>query len=177
MPGQRATEEPHGIDVVTELLERRGVPYEVVEHEPTYSAQAEARAAAAEPAATAKTVALHDRDGYRLAVVPASERLDVRRARVALGATHHLRLATEEEMREQFPAFEVGAIPPFTPGHLPEIVDIALLHHERIVCAGGEHEHSVRIAPLDLLRLAEPRVADICEHPEDREQVGNPPTF
>jgi Ala-tRNA(Pro) deacylase len=177
MPGQRATEEPHGIDVVTELLERRGVPYEVVEHEPTYSAQAEARAAAAEPAATAKTVALHDRDGYRLAVVPASERLDVRRARVALGATHHLRLATEEEMREQFPAFEVGAIPPFTPGHLPEIVDIALLHHERIVCAGGEHERSVRIAPLDLLRLAEPRVADICEHPEDREQVGNPPTF
>ena len=177
MAGQRATTGPHGIDVVTELLRRSGVPYEVVEHEATYSARAEARAAAAEPDATAKTVALHDRDGYRLAVVPASERLDVRRARRALGATHHLRLATEEEMREHFPAFDVGAIPPFAPGRLPEVVDIALLHHERIVCAGGEHDRSVRIAPLDLLRLAEPRVADICEHPEDREQAENLPSF
>jgi Ala-tRNA(Pro) deacylase len=176
MASQR-TLEPHGIDAVTELLERRGVPYEIVEHEPTYSAQGEARAAATEPEATAKTGALHDRDGYRLAVIPASERLDLRRARVAFGATHHLRLATEEEMREEFPAFDVGAIPPFTSEHLPEVVDIALLHHERIVCAGGEHERSVRIAPLDLLRLAEPRVADVCEHPEDREQVGNPPSF
>jgi Ala-tRNA(Pro) deacylase len=177
MAGQRTTQEPHGIDVVTALLERMAVPYEVIEHEATYSAQAEAGAAASDPDATAKTVALHDRDGCRLAVIPASERLDVRRAREALGATHHLRLATEEEMREAFPAFDVGAIPPFPPGRLPEVVDIALLHHERIVCAGGEHERSVRIAPLDLLRLAEPRVADICEHPEDREQLGNPPSF
>jgi prolyl-tRNA editing enzyme YbaK/EbsC (Cys-tRNA(Pro) deacylase) len=100
--------------------------------------------------------------------------LNVRRAREALGATHRLRLATEAEMRKKFPAFDVGAIPPFVPGRLPEVVDIALLHHERIVCAGDEHERSVRIAPLDLLRLAEPRVADICEHREDREQVGNP---
>jgi Ala-tRNA(Pro) deacylase len=177
MTGQRAAGKPHGIDVVTELLARSGVPYEIVEHEATYSARAEAHAAASEPGATAKTVALHDRDGYRLAVVPASERLDVRRAREVLGASHHLRLATEEEMREEFPTFDVGAIPPFAPGRLPEVVDIALLHHQRIVCAGGEHERSVRIAPLDLLRLAEPRVADICEHPEDREQLVNPPSF
>jgi hypothetical protein len=27
----------------------------------------------------------------------------------------------------------------------------------------------VRIAALDLLRVTEPRVADICERPEDRE--------
>jgi prolyl-tRNA editing enzyme YbaK/EbsC (Cys-tRNA(Pro) deacylase) len=80
-------------------------------------------------------------------------------------------------MREHFPAFDVGAIPPFASGRLPEVVDIALLHHERIICAGGEHERSVRIAPLDLLRLAEPRVADICEHSEDREQAANLPSF
>jgi Ala-tRNA(Pro) deacylase len=172
-----AGEEPHGIQVVTELLERSGVPYEVLEHEATYSAQAEARAAATEPDATAETVTLHDRDGYRLAVVPASERLNMRRAREALGATHHLRLATETEMAQEFPAFDVGAIPPFAPGRLPEVVDIALLHHDRIVCAGGEHQRSVRIAPLDLLRLAEPRVADICEHPEDGEQTGQRPSF
>jgi hypothetical protein len=52
-----------GIDAVTGFLERRGVPYEVLEHDPAYSAAAEARAAAADPEAMAKTIALHDRDG------------------------------------------------------------------------------------------------------------------
>src|SRR5918995_2088348 len=99
MTGQSAAAEPRGVDVVRRFLERRDVPYEVIEHDATYSAAAEARAVGAELEATAKTVALHDRDGLRLAVIPAGERLDVRRARDVLGAGHHLRLATEEELR------------------------------------------------------------------------------
>jgi Ala-tRNA(Pro) deacylase len=113
MAGQAATAEPHGLEAVARLLDRRGMRYEVVEHDATYSAVAEARAADADPEATAKTVALHDRDGYRLAVVPACERLDLRRAREVLGASHHLRLATEREPQQDFSAFEVGAMPPF----------------------------------------------------------------
>jgi hypothetical protein len=52
MARQGAITGPHGIDVVTELLERSSVRYEVVEHESAYSAQA----AETEPDATAKTV-------------------------------------------------------------------------------------------------------------------------
>jgi Ala-tRNA(Pro) deacylase len=167
--------EAHGIEAVTDVLERRRVPFEVVEHDPTYSAAATARAAAADPEATARTVVLHDHDGYRLAVVPASERLDVRRARELLGASHHLRLATEQELREDFPAFEVGAVPPFGTARLPEVVDVRLLRHQRIVCAAGEHRCSVVIAAVDLLRIAEPRVADICQHPEERFRADEPP--
>jgi Ala-tRNA(Pro) deacylase len=162
------TAESHGIEAVTRLLERRGVPYEVVEHDATYSAVAEARAAAADPDAMAKTVALHDHDGYRLAVVPASERLDVRRARELLGASHHLRLATERELAQDFPAFEVGAMPPFGTERLPEVIDVRLLSHDRILCAGGDHRRSVLIDAVDLLRITEPRVADICEQAEER---------
>src|SRR5215204_3098231 len=102
---------------------------------------------------TAKTVALHDRDGYRLAVIPAGERLDVRRARDLLGASHHLRLATEEELRQAFPAFELGALPPFGTAPLPEVVDLRLLRRERVRCAAGEHRRSLLIAALDLLRV------------------------
>jgi Ala-tRNA(Pro) deacylase len=167
MAGRGPTAEPHGIEAVTGVLERRGVRYEVVEHDATYSAVAEARAAAAAPEATAKTVALHDHDGYRLAVVPASERLDVRRARELLGASHHLRLATERELERDFPTFEVGAMPPFGTEPLPEVVDVRLLGHDRIVCAGGDHTRSVLIDAVDLLRITEPRVGDICEHPEE----------
>jgi Ala-tRNA(Pro) deacylase len=175
MTGQRTTAEPYGIEAVRRFLERRGVPYEVLEHDPTYSAAAEARAAGADLGATAKTVVLHDRGGYRLAVIPASERLDVHRARELLGGSHHLRLATEEELRQDFPAFEPGAWPPFGMARLPELVDVWLLRHERIVCAGGEHRCSVVIATLDLLRVSEPRVAAICAHPEDREPPGKLP--
>jgi Ala-tRNA(Pro) deacylase len=167
--GGGTSAEPSGIEAVTRLLERRDVRYEIVEHDATYSAAAEARATEADPEATAKTVALRDRDAYRLAVVPASERLDVRRAREVLGATHHLRLASERELERDFPAFEVGAMPPFVTAQLPEVVDLRLLRHDLIVCAAGEHRRSVRMDVLDLLRIMEPRVADICEHPDDRE--------
>src|SRR5919204_142217 len=100
MAGHSTTAEPHGVDPVRAFLERRGVPFEMIEHDPTYSAAAEARAAGADLKATAKTVVLHDRGGYRLAVIPAAERLDVHRARELLGGSHHLRLATEEEVRQ-----------------------------------------------------------------------------
>jgi prolyl-tRNA editing enzyme YbaK/EbsC (Cys-tRNA(Pro) deacylase) len=155
--------EAHGIDAVTSFLDIQGVGYDVVEHRPTFSAAAEARAAGAEPAAAAKTLALHDRGGYRMAVVPATHRLDLHRARGLLGATNHLRLASEAELERDFPMFDVGAMPPLgAMMPMPEIVDVQLLYHDRILCAGGDHKHSVLIDPRDLLRLSEPRVADLC---------------
>ena len=81
------------------------------------------------------------------------------------------------ELERDFPAFEVGAMPPFATTPLPEVVDLRLLHHDRIVCAGGEHRRSVRLSPLELLRITEPRVADICEHPEDRELADRRESF
>jgi prolyl-tRNA editing enzyme YbaK/EbsC (Cys-tRNA(Pro) deacylase) len=52
---------------------------------------------------------------------------------------------------------------------------VRLLRHQRIVCAAGEHRCSVVIAAVDLLRIAEPRVADICQHPEERFRTDEPP--
>jgi Ala-tRNA(Pro) deacylase len=154
----------HGFAAVTSFLDEEGVAYDVVEHGPTYSAVDEARAVGVPAQDAAKTLALHDRDGYRLAVVPGSRRLDLNRVRVMLGGTTHLRLATEEELERDFPMFDVGALPPFGPMvPVPEIFDIHLVYHDRILCAGGDHQHSLLLDPRDLLRLAEPRVADICE--------------
>ena len=50
---------------------------------------------------------------------------------------------------------------------VPEVVDIRLVYREHVLCAGGDHRHGIRLDPRDLLRLAEPRVADICEHDGD----------
>jgi Ala-tRNA(Pro) deacylase len=157
----------HGIDAVTSFLDSAGIAYEVLEHRPTFSAAAEARASGAEPREAAKTLALHDRGGYRMAVIPASHRLDVHRVRELLGGTGHLRLATEAEIEQDFPMFDVGAMPPLGPMMpMPEVIDVHLLYHDQIVCAGGDHRHSLRLDPRDLIRLCEPRVASLCESPE-----------
>jgi Ala-tRNA(Pro) deacylase len=148
---------------VTEFLEREGVPYEVVEHERTQTAAAEARAAGMPPADVAKTVVLRDQNGLRLAVIPASERLDMHKLREALGSTG-LRLVTEREMAEEFDGFEVGAVPPFgSMFNALELVDERLLEHDRILCSGGDHEHAVLVDPRDVVKAADARVADICE--------------
>jgi Ala-tRNA(Pro) deacylase len=154
----------HGVAVVARFLEDAGIAHEVVEHEPTYSTLDEADALHADPRHTAKTLALHDRGGWRIAVLPANHRLDLERARRLLAGTSHLRLATEEEMEVAFPAFDVGALPPVGPMlPLPELIDVRLLYRDRVVCAGGDHRHAIRLDPRDLIRVSEPRVGDICE--------------
>jgi Ala-tRNA(Pro) deacylase len=156
--------EGRGVELVTSFLDERGAPYEVVEHDATFTAAAEAKASGVPPDHAAKTVVLRDGDAYRLAVVPASHRLDLRKARDALEATGHLRLATEAEMEADFEAFEVGALPPIgpmVPG--PELLDTRLTEHDRILCAGGDHRHSLLVDPHDIVRLADARVADVCQ--------------
>lgn len=152
-----------GHTAVTEFLEREGVPYEVVEHERTQTAAAEARAAGMPPSDVAKTVVLRDEEGVRLAVVPSSERLDMHKVKLALGSKG-LRLVSEQEMAEEFDEFEVGAVPPFGPMFQAlELVDQRLLDHDRILCCGGDHEHGVLVDPNDVVQAGRARVADICE--------------
>jgi Ala-tRNA(Pro) deacylase len=152
-----------GLAGVTAFLERHGVPYEVVEHERTQTAAAEARAAGVPAADVAKTVVLRDDEGLRLAVIPASERLDMHKLRQAL-ASKGLRLATEQEMADEFDQFEVGAVPPFgSMFDALELVDERLLEHDRILWSGGDREHAVLVDPRDVVRAGEARVADICE--------------
>ena len=156
--------EPKGIDVVTAYLDENGVRYELVTHEQTFAATEEARAAGVPPANATKTLVLRGAAGYRLAVIPASERLDVHKVRSVLDESTRLRLATEQEIAEDFGQFEVGAVPPLGPMvAAPEVLDRRLLEHERVLCTGGDHRHSIKVDPKEIVRVASARVADICE--------------
>jgi Ala-tRNA(Pro) deacylase len=136
--------EAHGIDAVVGFLGEAGVQYDVVDHRQTFSAAAEARAAGIQPDHAAKTMLLRDGSEYRLAVIPASERLDVRKVREALEGSGHLRLATEDEMSRDFSMFEVGALPPIGPLFpAPEVLDRRLmgpdpLHRRRPPAFGAD---------------------------------------
>ena len=154
----------HGIDAVRHFLDREGVQYEVVTHEDTFAADREAEVAGVDADQTAKTVLLHDHGGFRTAVIPASQRLDVHKARELLEATGHLRLATEEEMEQEFAVFDVGALPPF--GGLlatPEVMDRRLMEHDRILCSGGDHRHSLLMSPHEVERLGGALIGDLCQ--------------
>jgi Ala-tRNA(Pro) deacylase len=153
-----------GIDAVTDWLATKRIHYRLVEHDPTYSASSEAQVAGYAPEQSAKTVVLRDHEAFRLAVIPASSRLDLHKLRDLLDAGKSLRLATEEEMASELPAFEVGAVPPFGPMlPAPEVVDRRLLTYNRVLCSGGDHRHSLLIDSEDLVRVAGATVADVCE--------------
>src|SRR5215208_7183359 len=129
-----------GIDAVHRYLDEQGIAHDVVDHEQTFSAAQEAKAAGVPPDHAAKTMVLRAGEEYRLAVIPASHRLDLHKARDALEAG--------------FASFDVGAVPPLGPVlPAPEALDERLLEHDRILCSGGDHRHSVLLDPRDLARL------------------------
>jgi Ala-tRNA(Pro) deacylase len=153
-----------GVSAIVAYLEAEGISHRVVEHRETFTAVAEARATDALPAETAKTVVLHAGERHLLAVVPASERVDLGKLRSFLGAGKELRLASEAEIAQDFPRFEVGAVPPLGPvAPAAEVVDRRLLEADTIVCAGGDHRHAVALDPRDLVRTTAAKVADISE--------------
>lgn len=153
----------HGSEAVVHFLERQQAPYELIEHADTFAAVEEARALDSAPARMAKTVLLHDHWGFRAAVIPASERLDLHKVRALLRGSGHLRLASEEEIEREFPAFEAGAMPPFSALlGTPEILDTRLLAYHHVFCSSGDHRHTLKISPREIERLGEPLVADVC---------------
>ena len=137
-----------------EYLRDHGVSFDVVEHARSESAVAEARAVHLPAEQTAKTVVLNTPGGYRFAVICASDRLDLHKAADGLGVSRHqLRFASEAEMGADFPAYEAGAIPPIGPDTPAELIDLRLLDYGQVLCPAGDHEHSLLVDPLDIVRV------------------------
>lgn len=152
------------VEAVKAYLEKQGVDHEMVEHEEQFTAAAEAQAAGMKPADAAKDLILRDGETYMLAVIPASQRLDLGKARALFEASGSLRLATEEEIGKDFDRFEVGAIPPFGGLHgIPQAVDLKLLEHDRVLCSAGDHAHGVLVDPKEMVRVAEAKTGDLSE--------------
>jgi prolyl-tRNA editing enzyme YbaK/EbsC (Cys-tRNA(Pro) deacylase) len=158
-----ATETSHGFAAVRRCLDGRGVEYEIDRHESTGNALAEARAYGAPARRMVKTVAVKTAAGYVSVALPASERLDLIRVRHLLD-DRRARLATEPELAHNFPGLEAGALPPFGDIAPPlELVDRRVLACNWVLANGGDHRHSLRLSPLEIVRLARARVVDIAQ--------------
>jgi len=152
-----------GFSAIEDWLQQHHIEHAVIPHDETFTARAEARAAAIPQEQTAKTVVLRNGDDFAMAVLPACERMDLHKVREVLGR-REIRLASEAEMAQRFPAFEVGAVPPFGPD-MPsvEVVDQRLMTYNRVLCSGGDHRHALLLDTDELVRSTHATVADICE--------------
>ena len=149
---------------LTRRLEEAGAPYELLPHAHTESAVAEAKALGVAPDDVAKTLVVSTAEGYLRAVLPASERIDLRKLReIRGGSKTQVQLASEDDLRRDYPEFELGAVPPVGGRSDPVVVDSRVTRRDSVVIEAGSHDQSVRIPTDDLLRVAAASVADICE--------------
>jgi Ala-tRNA(Pro) deacylase len=148
------------------ILDEAGVSYELLAHAHTETAAAEAEALGVEPSEVAKTLVLSTPAGHVRALLPASERIDLRKVREHVEGGKRVHLATEEELGRDYPEFELGAVPPFGGAADRVLVDSRLAERETVVLEAGSHERSVRVRTDDLLRITRGEVVDLSQEYE-----------
>jgi len=143
---------------IRDYLRSRHVPFQPFLHSPTPSATRLAHCLHVPGRNVAKGVLLQSRDGYVLAVLPATHRVDLVRLASILGvSTGELRFATEDEMEQVFPDCERGALPPFGRLYgLRTIIDASLAGASEIVVKGNTRHQGVRLRFLDYESVEEP---------------------
>jgi Ala-tRNA(Pro) deacylase len=149
---------------IRQYLEEEGVSYDIICHDETLTSSEEAKAVGIEGGHVAKTLVIKAGGGGEvLAVVPATERVDIHKLRDATN-DNHARLATEQEMKEEHAEFELGAVPPL--GELfgaPVLLDQRLEKADEVVFAGGTHKDSVKVSGEDFLKLTHPLIVDLVQ--------------
>jgi Ala-tRNA(Pro) deacylase len=141
-----------------EFLDSHNIKYLVLSHSLAYTAQGIAALAHVSGKKLAKTVIVKIDGVLAMAVIPASEHVDLDRVRTLTGA-QTIEIATEREFKDAFPDCETGAMPPF--GNLydmPVYADESLAQHEEITFSAGTHRELVRMRWADLARLVNPTV-------------------
>jgi Ala-tRNA(Pro) deacylase len=153
------------VEALTGALSKGGIEFELLPHAHTERAADEAAALALETAEVAKTLVVETPQGNVRAVLPASERIDLRKLGELAGESRkHVHLASEETLRRDYPEFELGAVPPLGGAHGDRVVvDRRVAARASVVLEAGSHDESVRVPTADLIRVAQAEVADICE--------------
>jgi Ala-tRNA(Pro) deacylase len=137
---------------VQEHLSREAVNYELIEHRRTLDSAHTAEAAHVPGAQLAKGTVLKDEDGFLIAIVPATRRVD-------LGAMHKrfgrpLGLATEPELATLFADCEPGAVPPLGTAYgIACIIDDSLMDASDVYFEAGDHCGLVHVSGTDFRRL------------------------
>jgi Ala-tRNA(Pro) deacylase len=140
------------------LLEQNGIAFEVMPHDPAFSAQQLAARMHVRGKEFVKAVVVKVDGRYAIAAVPAHRLVDEKALARVAGAAR-CELATEAEFRNLFPECELGAMPPVGRLYdLPTYVDEEVTRDEMVVANAGTHAEAIRLRYEDLARVARPTV-------------------
>ena len=146
---------------IKEFLDKNKIKYVTCTHSQAFTAQEIAAAAHIPGKQLAKTVMIKVDDEMAMAVLPATDHVDLRMLKETTGAKK-VRLAEEREFKDLFADCEIGAMPPF--GNLYDLavfVSTSLTEDEEIAFSAGTHTELIKIAYSDFERLVKPKVGAI----------------
>lgn len=131
-----------------EYLEWKGVDYELVHHAFVTGSLRTAAKAHVPGRQFAKPVLLKDDQGFLMAVVPASHKLDIEQLNREMN--RKLRLATEKEIEKLFDDCSKGAIPPIAEAYgYDAVVDESLEASSDVYFEAGDHAELVHVSGDD----------------------------
>ena len=129
---------------LAQYLAERGVKYDVVEHPHAVTALESAKTSHISLNRLAKAVVLKGKDGFMLAVLPASGHIQFGQLCKQLGAD--VDMANEEQIETLFLDCEPGAVPALGAAYgLEVIVDDSLASEPEIYLEGGDHASLVHV--------------------------------
>lgn len=149
------------LDKLKGYLDFHNVKYTVITHSPAYTAQEIAISAHLPEKKLAKTVMVKADGKMMMAVVPATDMVDLKSVKTLLGSAT-VELAGEEEFKTMFGTCELGAMPPF--GNLYNLEVLAgddLAQDAEIAFNAGSHRELVKMAYADFERLVRPKLGRI----------------
>lgn len=147
-----------------EFLDGNNIKYVTIQHSSAYTAQEIAARAHIPGKELAKTVLIKVNGQLVMAVLPASDKVDVDLLKDQLGVDN-VRIAYEQEFMDKFPDCEVGAMPPF--GNLYGLqvyVAKSLTTDEEITFNACNHNELVKMNYKDYERLVKPKIMDFSFH-------------
>ena len=155
---------------IREFLTSRRIPFEYRLHAPAWCSSRRAQCLRVPGRFVAKAILLAGDNGYLLAVLPATHRIDLERLASAAQLTN-VRFATPDEVGAIFADCEPGAVPPF--GRLygiPTIVDSHLAGGSEILVMGNFRHEGLRLRYRDFEAVEAPRRARFAvpESPRER---------
>jgi Ala-tRNA(Pro) deacylase len=145
-----------------EFLDSHRIKYIVISHSVAYTANGIAALTHIPGKELAKTVIVKIDNLLAMAVVSASQHVDLAQLKAVTGASNG-ELATENDFRDKFPDCETGAMPPF--GNLYGIdvyADESLARDKEIAFNAGSHRELVRVAWDDFNRLVQPKLLKLA---------------
>ena len=137
---------------VEHYLRAHELPYEVIPHSRAVSSARVAETAHLPGDQLAKSVLLQDANGYLIALLPSTRKLDLGKLRHQLDRM--VALAIEQEVNRIFSDCDAGAVPALGSAYdVVTVVDDALLAQPEIYFEAGDHEELVHMSGRDFRAL------------------------